>query len=372
MKKFFTVMLLAVGIFFGSQFATNEKVFAADVYAGASNGLEYYVWAIDHNGNPKGTDIGGYGINYNKFTNMDTTWGVTEAEANKAFIAKLKVVQNGKAVSTNEYSVRFVSHDGYVFYVYMHNDEPKDFGRISAKENVKKIYEAAKKFLEVEQQEKELEQIAANAVKLVENGKFNDAVNQFNAVIKQQPNNYAAYYGLGVTYEMMQKYPEAIKALQKSISMNPTPDAYKWLGISYSGLNDGNNAIKNLSQAVSIKPTDHQACFYLAMAYINFQKDYNKAAEYCEKAIASYPRRDFQYYRILGICSLNTEKYSKAVDAFSTAIELNSKDGELYASRAFAYEFLGENKKAEKDYKAALKYSPGFAPAKEGLERVKK
>ena len=141
MKKIFTVMLLAVGIILGSQFATVEKVFAADVYADSSKGLDYYVWEVK-----KGASNGGYG-GWDKFTNYDTIWGVTEEEAAQAFIAKLKVVQNGKVVSKNEFSFRFVSHDGYVFYVYMYNDEPKDFGRISAKENVKKIYNAARKFL---------------------------------------------------------------------------------------------------------------------------------------------------------------------------------------------------------------------------------
>ena len=43
MKNFFAVMLLAVGIIFGSQVADVSKVSAADVYAYSVGGVEYYV-----------------------------------------------------------------------------------------------------------------------------------------------------------------------------------------------------------------------------------------------------------------------------------------------------------------------------------------
>ena len=43
MKKFFAVMLLAVGIIFGSQVADVSKASAADVYAYTEGGVEYYV-----------------------------------------------------------------------------------------------------------------------------------------------------------------------------------------------------------------------------------------------------------------------------------------------------------------------------------------
>ena len=48
MKKIFTVMLLAVGIFFGSQFATINKASAAEVFAYSHKGLNYYVTGVEN------------------------------------------------------------------------------------------------------------------------------------------------------------------------------------------------------------------------------------------------------------------------------------------------------------------------------------
>ena len=147
LKKFLSMMLLAVGIIFCSQLATNEKVFAADVYAFSDDEIECYVWAIDYNANPKGNDIGGFGYNYNQYTNFDSFWGVTEEEADKAFIAKLKMVENGKIVSKNDDGVRFVSHDGYVFYIYLHNGDVRHYGKINSEKKMRDVYNAAIKFI---------------------------------------------------------------------------------------------------------------------------------------------------------------------------------------------------------------------------------
>ena len=43
MKKFLTVMLLAVGIIFASQFANVSTVSAEEIYVGSTDGVDYYI-----------------------------------------------------------------------------------------------------------------------------------------------------------------------------------------------------------------------------------------------------------------------------------------------------------------------------------------
>ena len=370
-KKFLMTFIFALSIAIVSQLAVMNKISAADVFAINLSGADVYVCGIDYNANEK-SDLGF--TQYSIFAPFDNTFGVTEEEANRAFIAEIKFVKNGKVVDNRGIAWRFVEHDGMVYFLMLQNGQVipgSKFGRLSIDEGARAIYQVAKKFMQIAEDEKEIEKMAAKGTSLMENGKFQEAINTFNSIIQKQPDNYVAYYGIGFCYQSMQKYSDAIKAFQKSISIEPSSTAYKWLGVSYSGLNDGNNAIKNLNEAISINPKDHEAYFYLAMVNINFKQDYIKAAQYCEKAIEIYPRKDFQYYRILGLCYLSSGNYSKAINAYSEAINLKPNDGELYASRAYTYEYLQEFAKAEKDYIMALKYDPNFQPAKDGLARVK-
>ena len=145
MKKFFAVMLLAVGIIFGSQVADVSKASAADVYAFTEKSIEVYVYDIDYNANPK-DNVGGF--DYNQFKAFDLIWGVTSAEADAAFIAKTKFVQNGKVLST-DYSWRFVKHAGTVYFLALENGHVISgsiYGQLSRDEGARAIYDAAEKY----------------------------------------------------------------------------------------------------------------------------------------------------------------------------------------------------------------------------------
>lgn len=59
-KKFLSVILLAVGIALGSQFADVSTANAADVYAYTEGGVEYYVTGGVLGGSPFSGDFGAY------------------------------------------------------------------------------------------------------------------------------------------------------------------------------------------------------------------------------------------------------------------------------------------------------------------------
>ena len=60
MKKFFAVMLLAVGIIFGSQTVDISKAMAADVYAYTEGSIEYYVTGRVYGGSPFSGEFGSF------------------------------------------------------------------------------------------------------------------------------------------------------------------------------------------------------------------------------------------------------------------------------------------------------------------------
>ena len=56
---------------------------------------------------------------------------------------------------------------------------------------------------------------------------------------------------------------------------------------------------------------------------------------------------------------------------FNQALKLNDKLAESWANQALVYERRKEFKKAEKPYQRATIFDPDYAPARDGLDRVR-
>lgn len=228
-------------------------------------------------------------------------------------------------------------------------------GYLSESSRAQAVYNVYKKISEqqieegkLERQRKEEENkiynLTANATSLLQNKKYSEAMRAYKDLLQKYPNNSAvsaaAYYGIGSFYYFGEKnYSAAIENYEKSISFDSNnPDIYKWLGLSYSGVNNSDKAIENFNKAISLNPKDHQSYYFAALVYVNLLKDYNKGAEYCEKATKIYPRQ-FDYFYILGCCYSYIKQDEKALEAFKFALKLkpNSKEAkaaiDAYKSR---------------------------------------
>lgn len=296
---------------------------AEDFYACTIKDVELYVYDIDFDANPQ-SDMGF--TTYGPYSAFDLSWGVTPAEANAAFIAKVKFVQNGKIISAS-YSWRFVEHNGFIYFLALQNGRVipgSRFGTLDIDEGAAAIYSAATKYIEALKYAKETEKIIGQIKPLFENRNFSEAMNLCNNVIQRHPDKGLGYYGLVFCYYLHGKYFDAVEQLKKSVSLTPTnADAYRFLGLSYSGINDANNAVESFNKAISINPRDHQSYYFAALVYTNVLKDYKKGVEYCEKAIELYPRRESDYYYVLGCCYSYTKQNEKALEAFKVALKLN-------------------------------------------------
>ncbi len=72
---------------------------------------------------------------------------------------------------------------------------------------------------------------------------------------------------------MLGKNDEAIKALQKAVTLKPRDaNAYFTLGNIYSELERYEKAIESYKKAVKIKPTFAEARYHLGVAYVELSK----------------------------------------------------------------------------------------------------
>ncbi len=89
-----------------------------------------------------------------------------------------------------------------------------------------------------------------------------------------------------------------------------------------------------------------------------------------DEAIRRKPECALAYYN-RGTAYLDLGQYQLAVDDYSQAIRLSSRDAEVYAARAFTYALLGKDTEAQQDVERAGNL--GFARPflQEAIEEVK-
>jgi len=89
---------------------------------------------------------------------------------------------------------------------------------------------------------------------------FVDAVDLFNAALKQDPCNYKFYYELGTFYGNLGNYQEAQMNLKKSIELYPYfPEAYFNLAVACLKMNNMAEARENAEKALKLNPEFEKA-----------------------------------------------------------------------------------------------------------------
>ncbi|MFT4015432.1 MAG: tetratricopeptide repeat protein [Agriterribacter sp.] len=159
---------------------------------------------------------------------------------------------------------------------------------------------------------------------------------------------------------------EDVSIIRKKILSDPNVEgSFSWYdrGRGQIDLNNFEKAIEYCSKAIEKKPEYSGAYFERAYAYDKLQKyeqaiaDYTKAIE-CDKywEITSnlglgYFYRGLSYYSIQ---PQQKENITKALEDWTKSIEINPNDPNTYLNRGLAYQFLRNFEKAITDYKKSL------------------
>ncbi|MBL4715561.1 MAG: tetratricopeptide repeat protein [Bacteroidia bacterium] len=99
-------------------------------------------------------------------------------------------------------------------------------------------------------------------------GNFDDAIKYINKSLSIYQNNNQAYGNLGYAYLQKKDFDNAIRYYNTAVQVSPrNPDNYKNMGIAY--LNKGNpgNALQCFNYTVQLKPNDIQALNYMAQIF---------------------------------------------------------------------------------------------------------
>jgi serine/threonine-protein kinase len=197
-------------------------------------------------------------------------------------------------------------------------------------------------------------------------GRYPEAVEMFSRVIALAPDSFRGYSNLGGAYVLLGKYPEAVKALEQSITIRGTVDAYSNLATAHFNLRQFDAAASNYRKAASLDDQNYVVWGNLADAYYYSNQKNSEAIDAYQRAIvlakarlevnardASVLGDIASYYSMLG-------KREQALDYLNKALQQSkSKDPELLFQAALIHNQLGDTNAALEWLSRAL--SAGFS-----------
>ncbi|MDE7247940.1 MAG: tetratricopeptide repeat protein, partial [Lachnospiraceae bacterium] len=196
----------------------------------------------------------------------------------------------------------------------------------------------------------------------LDEGRQQDAMDEYSKAIERYPENASAYIGRGIVYNNLGQNEEAIKEYDKAIEQDPNDAiAYNNRGNAYDDLGQYEKAIKDYDKAIELNPDLVDAYNNRGVAYDDLGqyekaiKDYDKAIELAPDYAKAYYNRGNLYYKL--------NQHEKAIKEYNKAIELNTNYAKAYYNRGSVYEFFREYAKAIEDYTRAIQLNPKYKKA---------
>ncbi|KAN0064634.1 hypothetical protein ACQY0O_002263 [Thecaphora frezii] len=220
-----------------------------------------------------------------------------------------------------------------------------------------------------------------------------ESVLEREAAVASDPTNAALWYDLGVKQQENERESQAIAALQKAISLDPSlKDAWLALAVSYTNENDRpaayeaierwietNNRYTEVVRAhcASMQPSlSSQQQQEGASTRLHDRLDsglsqasstsslYDRHEQLTSLLIAlarsSPDEIDADVQVALGVLFNSSEDYAKAVDCFASALQVRPQDWLLYNRLGATLSNSGRSDEAIRYYHHALELQPGF------------
>jgi tetratricopeptide (TPR) repeat protein len=193
-------------------------------------------------------------------------------------------------------------------------------------------------------------------------GKFNEAKEIYQALLKLIPNHPEVLGNLG-TIELQEGNADlGISYLTKALKSNPTEIKFIInLANAYISINQFKEALEYLESAEKISPNLLNILYNKARA-LRGLNEFDAAITYLNKCLTLDPDN---YLVLCDLALLFTQKgnFQAAKDLYSKAININPEDYLTYYNRGSAYEKLNEFQNALADYNNVIQKNTFFEPA---------
>jgi len=155
------------------------------------------------------------------------------------------------------------------------------------------------------------------------------AIAYLNKAIAEEPDYFEAYNNLGVQYQKLKRWPEAIHAFTQAIAKrDSSAKPHINLGIIYLNLDQPDSAIQHYRRALEIDMNSISAHLGLGQAFLR-NKDYAYAEEHLETATRLDPRASKQAFVLLVQIEILNKRYTQARYFLNAALDFFPGDPEL-------------------------------------------
>jgi len=151
------------------------------------------------------------------------------------------------------------------------------------------------------------------------------------------------------------------------------PDSYNYTrGVEAIQNNQVEEALDYLNKEVKENPENGYAFVWIASVR-NHLEEYGRALTAIDLAVKYIPKKDKEYkayaYVLRGDIFVNLEETEKALKNYTSAIETNPEDTDIYERRAQLYYEMEEYALADKDYQKIIELDPGSVMGYMGIGR---
>lgn len=198
---------------------------------------------------------------------------------------------------------------------------------------------------------------------------YQQAIETINKALKINENIAKAYYLKGSIYRESGDTTKAISSLETAVEQdNSFADAYYDLGIIYAARKNPiafdyfNNALRT--------NTTYVDAYYAKAKLLQDMGKYDESIKEYENLLLKDKTYNQANYNIGAIYLDVKKEYTKAIEFFTKAIELDANWAAPYFARGYSYAKMKDKEKATADYKKCLSIDPGFSEATIGLREL--
>ena len=192
------------------------------------------------------------------------------------------------------------------------------------------------------------EALSKLGVTLAQRELYNEALEVFTHWVSDYPKMFEPHYNLALAYLALQRYPEALSALEKAPETSKAEGTARLYmrGKILEALGQIDEAEQNLSNAFSVAPQQENYALDLGLLYLR-QRAYPKAASVFGRGSSFHPRST---YLLLGL-SLAQLLGGRSLESVETCRKLLAFDANFSAGRlllGFALYQKGDFEEAER------------------------
>lgn len=210
-----------------------------------------------------------------------------------------------------------------------------------------------------------------HVMKLYSSGSIQEALNEVNLLIDENPNEPSLFNISGACYNQIGPIESAVNAFQKAIAIKSDyAEAHYNLGVVFQRMSKNDNAFKCYEKSIAINHSYPQAHNNIGMIQLN-QRQLNEAVKSFEWAVAYSPEY-FEAHNNLGAAFQELMNYEKAKAQYEKAISINPNFAQALNNLGATYEIFGLKDKALENYNKAIKINPRYCEAHRNLSAIKK